>query len=260
VSATSTWRPSEARSGGAGSTLAFARSWVSFAVGLGALAAGVWWATNSQIFDVSDIHVSGNHELSSQEIAGAAGLTSGTNLLWMSTGGVEKTLERNPWIREATVSRTPPSVVEIAVVERTAVAVLTPGSFLVAGDGTVLGKAPRQSTLLRLLAPDVEAKIGGLVSPDLPQLVALRQMPADLLMAIRQVGPGPGGTLAVRTRDGVRVLFGDMSDASQKWEALRGVLGWTARTGVNPLYIDVRSPIAPALRPRGTSADPVEQG
>lgn len=261
MSAISTWHPSDlAPPRGVGPMLhAFVASWVLFALGLGAIAGGSWWATNSTLFDLRDLDVTGNEQRSSAAVARAAGLTGGTNVLWISERAVESRLEADPWILEAHVSRTLPSSISVTIVERTPIGVLSGGSVLVAGDGTVLGEAagPRPS-LPEILLSGPAPTIGTTLS--VPQMAVAQALPADLRGGVAQIGMAAGGTIEIHTTDGTRVLFGDASDAVAKWGALRGVLAWARTNGVRAEYIDVRSPIAPALRPVTSSSGPVGDG
>jgi cell division protein FtsQ len=247
VSVTSILRRSEAaRSASGWRTL---RRWGLFVVGLAGVLVAVWSVTNSSLFRARDVRVYGNHHLSSEEIVGTAGLGVRTNVLWMSTGTIERKLEANPWVREARVERTPPSLVEVTVVERTPAAVVFPGPVLVSGDGVVLSRATgAEATGLPRVEVEGMAPKPGQTVPRLPQFVAAGALPGDLLPIVERIQPGPNETLTVRTRQGVKVLFGDQTDASEKWAALRGILDWAAGNGVQVRYIDVRSPIAPALR------------
>ena len=253
MSAISTWPRSERVNPPV--SVGFVRRWAPFAVGLLAALGGAWWATNSHLFDLRDLRISGNHRLSQAEVGAAAGLVSGTNVLWMSTGSLEARLEANPWIKEAHVARTLPSLVELTLVERTPVALVSPGSLLVARDGTVLGRArgAEPETVPHIVVSGPLPRPGQ-VLPPLPQLVAARAMPADVLPLVREIGPGPNGTLRVRTRGDVPVLFGDQTDAAAKWEALRSLLLWARRNEVRAEYIDISSPVAPALKPIAASA------
>lgn len=253
MSATSIWHPSEGRIERSGTVGGVLRRWVAFTLGLAVVVGAAWWTTNTRLFDVRDLRVAGNARLSAAEVTQAALLDATTNVLWMSTADVEARLERHPWIRDAEVSRVLPGRITVTVRERSPVAVLLPGALLLAGDGTVLGTAEEGAALPAITIPKTRLRAGDTLAMTLPQVVAARAMPADMLGVIEHIGPGRNGTLAVRTRDGVEVLFGDASDAAAKWEALRGVLAWTAENGVTPEYVDVRAPIAPALRPAGAS-------
>jgi hypothetical protein len=57
--------------------------------------------------------------------------------------------------------------------------------------------------------------------------------------------------LTVILRDGVRVLYGDASEAGAKGRALSSLLSWAKKQGIRAEYIDVRAPGAPALLPLG---------
>lgn len=209
-----------------------------------------WWVTNSRVFDVRTLRVDGNVHLSSVDVVRLASVTDGTNVLWMSTDEVERRLERHPWVRSAVVSRTLPSMVAISVRERRPVAVIRGHSrLLVAGDGTVLGEA-RPSARLPLIEAPGRHSIGSRVDPSTAQLSVARALPADLRQAVRSVSRGPGSSITLELRSGVRVLFGEPLAVSSKVEALASVLTWAARNGVVPEYIDVRVAATPALMPR----------
>jgi hypothetical protein len=55
--------------------------------------------------------------------------------------------------------------------------------------------------------------------------------------------------IELRTRDGVRVIYGDASAADAKGAAIEAVLVWLEQHHVAPLYIDVSAPTAPAVMP-----------
>jgi len=258
LSATSTWHPSRGPLAvGAGPArrqgLAVAvggRRWPAAVVGLALVMAVAWWVTNSRVFDVRTLRVDGNAHLSSEEVVRLAALTDGTNVLWMSTGEVERRLERHPWVQSADVSRTLPSVVAISVRERRPVAVIGgPRPLLVAADGTVLGEAGPSARLPLIEAPG-EHGVGSRVDASMPQLSVARALSADLRDAVASVSTGAGPTITLELRTGVRVLFGEPSGAPAKVEALASVLRWAARKGVTPEYIDVRVAAAPALMPQ----------
>ncbi len=259
MSATSIWHPSRGPfSGTTAPPIALrtragvrtrARHWLVGAVGLACLAAGAWWVTNSQAFDLRALRVTGNVRLSSGEVAEQAGLTAQTNVLWLSAGEVERRLQRNPWVQSARVSRTLPSTLIVSVTERAPVAVLSGRpAMLVAGDGTILGVAGRSERLPRIRVPG-RPPIGSRLSPP-PELRVAQGLPTGLRSFVVRVFVDRTGAIALDLRDGTRVLFGTASQARAKGRALQGVLSWGARHGVVARYIDVRVPAAPALRPR----------
>lgn len=226
------------------------RRWVAAAFVLACLVAAGWWVTNSRMFDMRSIGVTGNLHLSDEELLRLTGLSGSTNVLWMSAGEVESRLEGHPWVLSADVSRTLPSGVSISLHERSPVAIITAGRpLLVAGDGTVLGHASPSARLPRIDVAGQHA-IGSRIPGSLPQLVVARSLPPDLLREVARVMVRPGETVLLSFRGGSRALFGDTTAARAKAGALRAVLSWADRHGITPVHIDVRVPAAPALLPQ----------
>ena len=232
------------------------RRWGTLALGLAALLAVCWWVSRSPIFALHSLSVRGNVHHAPQDVARLAGLSPDTNVLWLSADRVERRLEADPWIADARVARVLPSTLAVTIRERAAVAVLAPGELLVAADGTLLGPAAPGTRLPRLLGGSVPASPGSAVRSDLPQLTVAVAMPRGLAGRVQQVVRDPDGTIRLRTRDGITVLFGTEGEAEPKWDALAAVLSWSRRHEVRPMYVDVRVPAAPSIRPAGEPADP----
>jgi cell division protein FtsQ len=228
---------------------------VAWAVlGLLAVTALVWWVTNSPIFDLRSLRVSGTSHLSAAQVEAAGGLGQGTNLLWFAPGRAERRLETDPWILSARIARSLPSSLQISIIERTPVAVVVAptGHFLVASDGVILGPAPSAGHL-----PVVDAGLQRLKSGSRLQQVAMLHvviaLPAQLRTQVRSVGVTTGRSVEVHLRSGVRVVFGDDVSAAAKGQALLAVLTWAHAHQVTPAVIDVRAPASPALRPVGAT-------
>jgi cell division protein FtsQ len=218
------------------------------------LAAVVFWASHSTIFELRDLRVRGNHHLSSEDVARLAGLSDHANLVWLSLGGVERRLEANPWIEDVRLSRTLPSALVIEVRERSAVAVA--GTTLVADDGMLLGPAPEAAKLPVLSGP-MGTPSHGRLSGSAAQLDVIRAVPPTLLGRVERVDLDGDGQISVRLRGGVRVAFGDASRAGEKWAALASVLTWSRIHDVTPASVDVRAPSSPALRVAPAASAPL---
>jgi cell division protein FtsQ len=252
LSATSTWHPSRGAGGGAVPALvvpvrpARGRRWALGLVGLCAVACAGWFVTHSRVFELRTLTVTGNTHLSSEEVASIGGMTSKTNVLWLSTADVERRLEGNPWIKEARISRTLPSVLSVAIVERTPVAVLTGSGVLVSSDGFVLGRAASTPALPALEWVGTGEGTPTRLPVDLPSLQVLRALPADLMARVDRIGYDRSGRLTLTLRDGTRVILGDGEAAAEKAAALRALLGWIDRNEARIAYIDLTVPTAPA--------------
>jgi cell division protein FtsQ len=216
------------------------------AVGSVALVIGGVTASRSSAFDVRGIEVSGNDHLHRPQVVRIAGITDATNALWLDEGQAERRLEAEPWIADADVRVTFPLNVEIAVRERTPVA-LAQGAVtsLMAADGTALGSGnvPRGLPVIELggagraegvrPSPVGAARVLGAMTPALRVQVARVRVLLD-------------GTLELRLRDGPTISFGTPGDARRKAVTIRRMLVW-ARTQGTPLRtLSVVAPLAPA--------------
>ena len=226
------------------------------AKGLAAILAGLvvvvtstWWVTNSPLFDMRTLRITGTHHLSLSAVAREAGLDGRTNVLWLSADAVATRLQSNPWILSADVSRVLPSTVKVAIRERTPVAVVSGPSLLVAADGTVLGPARGRSDLPLIDVSGVS--VGGRVPSGLPALAVARTLPPEMRGLVQQVSQDSTMGLTLLLRDGARAIYGDSSQALAKAVALEAVMSWAEAHKVQPASIDVRAPDVPALRPSG---------
>jgi cell division protein FtsQ len=216
------------------------------AVGSVALAIGGITTSRSSAFDVRGIAVSGNDHLHRPQVVRIAGITAATNALWLDEGEIERRLEAEPWIADADVRVTFPLNVEIAVRERTPVALSEGGvTSLMAADGTALGSGTVPTGL-----PVIELGGAGSVEGVRPSPVGaarvLGAMTPTLRAQVARVRVLLDGTLELRLRDGPRVSFGTPADARRKALTIRSMLAW-ARTQGTPLRtLSVVAALAPA--------------
>ena len=222
------------------------------ALGSVALAIGGVTASRSSAFDVRGIEVSGNDHLHRPQVVRIAGITDATNALWLDESEAERRLEAEPWIADADVRVTFPLDVEIAVRERTPVA-LAEGAVtsLMAADGTALGSG----TVARGL-PVIELGAAGRVEGVRPSPVGaarvLGAMTPTLRAQVTRVRVLLDGTLEIRLRDGPSVSFGTPDDAQRKAMTINRMLLW-ARTQGTPLRT---LSVVAALAPAATFVDP----
>jgi len=217
--------------------------------GLVVIVTATWWVTNSPLFDMRTLRITGTHHLSTSAVAREAGLDGRTNVLWLSAGAVANRLRSDPWILSAHVSRLLPATVEVVIRERTPVAIVSGQSLLVAADGTVLGPAGGRSDLPLIDVPAVS--VGGRVPSGLPGLAVARTLPPEMRGLVQQVSQDATVGLTLLLRDGAKAVYGDSTQAAAKAASLEAVMSWAEAHNVRPASIDVRSPDVPALRPSG---------
>lgn len=87
-----------------------------------ALAYGGWRGyreiTTTERLAIETIEVTGANRVSEDDVYDLAGIEEGDNIFSFRAGDVAERIERNPWIKEAYISRSLPSTVAIEVTER----------------------------------------------------------------------------------------------------------------------------------------------
>lgn len=181
----------------------------------GALEGGHWQTVAARVqdlcddaasalgFGISEIALSGTHELSRERVLAAAGITGRTSLLFLDAGAARERLLSDPWIADATVFKLYPGRLRIGITERTPFALWQRDGqvSLIAADGTVLSPA----VPARFLAlPLVVGKGAAHTAHDFLTLVArypviARQVAAAVLVAERR--------WTLYLADGVEVLL-----------------------------------------------------
>lgn len=97
-------------------------------------------AANMAGFRIAQIALSGNKEITREEILATAGVTGTTSLLFLDADTVRERLKENPWIADATILKLYPDRLSIAITERRAFALWQKNGFVsvIAADGTVV--------------------------------------------------------------------------------------------------------------------------
>lgn len=134
-----------------------------------ALLIGFRWVTTNSYFALSEIEVTGNSRLSSEELMTLAGVSLGMNTLEMRIGDVEDRVVSNPWTDQVAVRRVLPRKLSITVTERTPSYWLRTGKglFYTEADGSVIDavSADRFVSLPQLeVAPGCDAGLDELAT------------------------------------------------------------------------------------------------
>lgn len=215
---------------------------VAVAVALLVAAATV---TALSMFRVRTISVRGSRHLTQNEVLRLAGVTKGTNILSLSPPSVARSLERDPWVLSATISKDLPSTVTVVVRERVPIAVARVGDVLrlVAADGTMLDEAPRDARL-----PMIGA-VKGAPPPSSAGAGAAARAIAAMTPATRdqvsRVAVLSDGSLRVRLLGGAMVMYGTASELRAKAVSLEALLRWATRQGGHLATADVHVPSNP---------------
>jgi cell division protein FtsQ len=217
------------------------------------IAGSLAWVGNSPVFRMRDLRVTGEKHLSEADVARLSGLTSKTNVLWVSGSAVARRLESNPWVASAVVSRHLPGGIDITVHERTAVAQLAqPGRYSVlSGDGVVLAtraSAGHGVPIIRTAGSGATGKAPAATTAGTKEaLAAVAALPPTVRSQVLTATERPDATVILRLKRGASVEFGDAARAAEKGRVLQALLEWSAAHGVTPREINVETPSAPAM-------------
>ncbi len=210
-------------------------------------AAAAWALLASRLLVVRSVEVTGNHLVSRAAVIRAARIVPGTPLIRVNLSAVAHRVEGIAQVRTATVSRSWPSTIVIAIRERTpALAVAQDGRYaLIDGSGVVVRWArhppPGMPVLRQPLPPDGIAGLRG--SPAISAAVTvLGELPPRVRRSVRAVSaPSP---MAVTLHErGVTIVWGGTRRAAAKARELALLM----RTGA--AYYDVSDPSTAVTRP-----------
>lgn len=125
-------------------------------------------ATVSAIGDIRHVRVSGNVQVTEEEVINRLALTPQDTLLSVAPDMLEARLESHPWVRSASIERVPLHTISVTIRERRVAAVLADAgrSLLLDAEGSVLEVLPRHE----------HARSAGYNLP------VLKGLPADLLL------------------------------------------------------------------------------
>jgi cell division protein FtsQ len=118
-------------------------------------------AANAAGMRIATVSLSGQRQVSREEIFAAAGVTDHSSLLFLDVGDARARLEAIPWVAEATVRKFYPDRLQITITEREPFALwqINGKVQVIAADGTVLSNRiePRLASLPFVVGPGAAA-------------------------------------------------------------------------------------------------------
>jgi cell division protein FtsQ len=147
-------------------------------------------AANAAGMRIATVSLSGQRQVSREEIFAAAGVTDHSSLLFLDVGDARARLEAIPWVAEATVRKFYPDRLQITITEREPFALwqMDGKVQVIAADGTVLSNRiePRLASLPFVVGPGAAAAARGFLAV-LDAYPAIRdQVRASIFVAERR--------------------------------------------------------------------------
>ena len=216
-----------------------------------ALFAGyTFWFKDSAFVEISNLTVQGVSTSTDEgkQIEGAVKLAMDQmTTLDVKQSVLDEELSRFPRVASATIETKFPHSATVTVRERGDGSVFGSGSqaLLIATDGTVLGSPGDQVDSLPLIGVGDRPTGARLEGRALNQALVLGAVPKEIQGSVVQSGYGPDGVKVVMS-NGMTLIFGDATQATQKWRAAAAVI---ADAGVpSSSYVDLTVPRRPAVR------------
>jgi cell division protein FtsQ len=205
------------------------------------LSLGFLWFRDSSFAAVKHVSIVGNTSSEEAQVREALEATAaGMSTLNVDTEALEQSVEPYASVADLHVKSSFPHDLEIEVVEHRPVANIESGGsrIPVTGGGLVLdGVRSEDLPLVQSKGPLTDGRV-----QDRKALGALRvaaAAPAQLRGRAERVQWGDDG-IAVDLRSGPDLIFGDASDAREKWRAAARVLAEDSAAGAT--YLDLRVP------------------
>lgn len=213
--------------------------WAVVAAVVVGLVVGAYALTQSPLLDVDAVAVKGAARTGQREVAEASGIALGSPMVGVDAPAAERRLEALPWVESATVTREWPGTLQIAVVERTPLAVVGSGSSAVEvdRDGRVLGPASGSDDL-PVVAGDAASAGEDLSSTQRWVLDALAGLPSDLRSEVAGASATPSG-IRLTLGDDIEVRWGDRSQPTAKADALQVLLEQADRSTIATIDVSV---------------------
>ena len=219
------------------------------------LVVGATWGTFwSPLLRVRGVKLVGAEHVGSREVAQAAGLDDGDNLLLVSTGEISRRVESLPWVAQAEVDRKLPGTVRVRIEEREPALVLAFGAarWTLDESGRVLAVGEAAEGLPVLAGASVSDLEPGrqLESPQvLDALKAYGSMPPALLTDVEAIFAPTIERLTFSFANGVLVRYGAAERLNSKHQVLAALFHRLETEGSDAAYIDIRVPTSPAVSP-----------
>lgn len=226
------------------------------------LIAVVAGALFSPLFDIDRFQISGLATLTPSEIEANSGLERGSAMVAADLSAAKARIESNPWVSNASLKRSYPGTVQIAVTEEIPALVLvgSRGRALISRNGRVLdfieGTSGQTSAKWAAFGGLLEATYEGRIAGDSPSAAPLpgRHVTDNVLELVRlstnmtqvvrsrleRVELRSSGSLIMVMSDSSEVLFGPTEDMTAKLMAVEAVIDQVDLECL--ARIDVRNP------------------
>ena len=218
--------------------------------------AGVVWGLvalwRAPLFTVDTVNVTGNAHLSRDAVLQLAAVPPDATLLRLPDKSIVASIETSPWVASASVRRRFPHALDIAISERTPIALVdagASGSWMVSSDGHWVAKRAKEPTGsltpvrdVPNLHPQAGSKVG---SAELNNaLGVISGISSQLRSQTKYVSAATIEKTMIVLRNDVQIFVGPSDDIAKKDVIARGILS----SKKDVVYVNVRVTDRPTWR------------
>lgn len=225
--------------------------WILFVLAAIAVGAGLFYAATWPGFFPQRVSVGGNRVVPAGQILSRAAIASHENIWLQNMRAAASRIETIPYVKTASIHRTLPATVRIAIEERRPFALVQFGgdSVLVDHDLRVLKSGDAALPLPIIVGKDAPAPRAGAFIRD-AQIQRLRDDDDALVrahVAVRSLRYDKFGDLVATTSGGIRLLLGDDTDLSKKTGLIDPIISQVSAGGKKLAAVDLRAPNTPVV-------------
>jgi cell division protein FtsQ len=221
-------------------------------VGIVAIVWGVGVVWRAPLLPVKVVKVSGTSRLTTESVLASAAIPAGATLPKLPKSQILARLRANPWIAQATLTRSLPGTVKIDVVERTPAAIVDAGGadvWLVSADGHWLSRRSAEDTMALPTIRDAPGAtpIAGKATGStelLNALAVVEGLSPELRAKVRTVSVPTVDKTALTLADNIQVFVGSAEEMRKKDQLIRQILAKEKKL----VYINVRVVQRPTWR------------
>jgi cell division protein FtsQ len=217
-----------------------------------ALVAGAVAVYRSQVFDVRTVEVLGASHSTPEDVIARAAVPTDATLLRFSADAIKERVLADPWVKDATITRSFPHTLRIRIDERAALGVVDTGAglFVVDGEGFVLAEHSAEATTTLPTfreTPGLDLKVGRQSTSEVLSnaLAAFGGIGAEIGATVRAVSAPTIDETMLITTDNVEIMIGEALEMEKKALIVKQILREQVGSVV---FIDVRSTERPISR------------
>jgi cell division protein FtsQ len=205
---------------------------------------------NSSFFCIDGITVTGNKSLTPEEITRASGIPVGENIFRINLRDAAARVKAIPAVKEVSLARRFPARVEIMLIEREAMVLVSGrgGFYGLDGGGVCIRKVDAAAPLPILTGVGVAPPPGGELDTEEFRIAVevLGSLDGDLISGLAEIHITPFGLVEAYTTEGVKIRFGRPEELTEKGRTLCGILNQVEDRKV--VYIDLSVSKRPVVK------------